>query len=99
MKIQFYYTRDEDGTVYVAYPVESVDPSPKKISEFRQWRSPMGASYHWIKVKDLKYSDDFVYKCISQELENVPEPSWEDEAPMLVTLDIQCINVNYSYIE
>lgn len=101
MKVQFYYTRDKDGRADISFRVRGENVPPHKDIEFNQWRSPDGdTDYRWIKVSDLDdYDKDTIYPLIKEALETIPEPSWEDEVPMLVTLDIQCTNINYSYVE
>ena len=99
MKIQFYYTKDKDEKIYIACPYnKDADPPYKDLKE-NQWRSNQG-QYHWIFAPSLHdYDRDSILSFIEEALKTLPEPSWEDEVPMLVTLDIQCTNVNYSYVE
>lgn len=100
MKVHFYYTQDKDGQKYIAFKIGSKDISPHKDLRLNEWLA-CNDGCRWVKVSELEdYNDkDTVYPIIREILETLPEPSWEDDVPMLVTLDIQCTNINYSYVE
>lgn len=101
MKLQFYYTEDKDCKKFLAFRRNGKYDPPIKRLDRGEWFSPAGTYYVWISTSDHngQFLRDTMLEIINNELANIPEPSWDDEFPMLVTLDIQCTNVNYSYIE
>lgn len=102
MKLQFYYVKDKDGRTFLAFRKSGKYDPPIKASCIDEWVSPRGTSYYWFNMEEddnKSYPVELIIKIITDSLNTLPGPSWEDEFPMLVTLDLQCTNVNYSYIE
>lgn len=96
MKIQFYYVRDKNGSTFAAVKSKSISNVYKDLKQ-GEWLSSQ-ASCDWINVDKLR-EDNFIHSAIKESLEDLPEPSWEEDIPMLVTLDCKCVNISYAYIE
>lgn len=93
MILHAFYVEDADGTRYIGVPMRKGSVPFKKTFE---WATSPGGSIEWSRVTDKGIYHNYILQELI-DFSQLPEPSWKDESPMEIFINLSINNVTYMY--
>lgn len=94
MTVNWCYTKDKNGELYV------INTKPENL--YKKDNAWMSSGFdNWIRVHPYTHkpviTNENDYYASLLDLSNIPEPSWEDEKPMIIIQKVES-SINYYYL-